>query len=129
MILDTSVLVAVILREPGFGDLSRKVFEAPVRAIGAPSAAEAAIVLDVKLGPPRGRQSLSQLLHEWDVMIVPFNDDHWKEAAHAYARFGRGRHKAALNFGDCLTYAVARLADEPLLCVGDGFRKTDLRLA
>lgn len=58
--------------------------------------------------------------------MVPFGEDHWRQAAEAYARFGRGRHKAALNFGDCLSYAVARLADQPLLCVGDDFARTDL---
>jgi ribonuclease VapC len=68
-------------------------------------------------------------LHEWAVSVVPFGDDHWKQAADAYTRFGRGRHKAALNFGDCLAYAVAKIADQPLLCVGGDFSKTDLVLA
>lgn len=53
---------------------------------------------------------------------------HWQRAIDAYARFGKGRHPAALNFGDCMTYATAALARQPLLCRGDDFRKTDLEL-
>jgi len=60
---------------------------------------------------------------------VSFGEDHWREAARAFRRFGKGRHPAALNFGDCLTYAVARLAGAPLLCVGEDFPQTDLDLA
>ena len=60
---------------------------------------------------------------------MPFGPRHWEEAAIAFLRIGRGRHPAGLNFGDCLTYAVARLADRPLLCVGNDFRQTDLRMA
>lgn len=61
-------------------------------------------------------------------MIVAFGEEHAAEALDAYSRFGKGRHPAALNFGDCCAYAVASLADEPLLCVGDDFSKTDLPL-
>jgi len=76
-----------------------------------------------------GRDILIRLLHEWTVAIVPFGEDHWRQAADAYTRYGRGHHKAGLNLGDCLAYAVAKLADQPLLCVGDDFAKTDLALA
>jgi ribonuclease VapC len=61
--------------------------------------------------------------------VVPFGEDHWPVAVDAYARFGNGRHPASLNFGDCLTYAVARLAEQPLICVGDDFAKTGLPIA
>ena len=60
---------------------------------------------------------------------IPFGPDHWREAVSAYARFGKGRHRARLNFGDCLSYAVAMLADQPLLCTGSDFSKTDVTLA
>ena len=65
---------------------------------------------------------------EFRVVSIPFGADHWREAVAAYSRFGRGRSPAALNFGDCLSYAVARLSGEPLLCVGDDFTRTDLPL-
>ena len=60
------------------------------------------------------------------LTVIPFTEDHWRVAVEAYTRFGKGRHAAALNFGDCLTYAVARLAERPLLFVGGDFAKTDL---
>jgi ribonuclease VapC len=128
MILDSSAILAVVFKEPGFDAVLDKIVAAETIAIGAPTAAETAIVLDARLGPA-GLGALARLLHEWSVTVVPFGEDHWRQAAEAYARFGRGRHKAALNFGDCLSYAVARLADQPLLCVGDDFARTDLALA
>lgn len=60
---------------------------------------------------------------------MPFGDEHWKAAVDAHAEYGRGRHKAALNFGDCLSYATAKLAGAPLLCTGSDFARTDLELA
>ncbi|PYR49493.1 MAG: VapC toxin family PIN domain ribonuclease [Acidobacteria bacterium] len=128
MILDTSAIVAVVFKEPGYEAVVHKIAAADVVAIGSPSAAETAVVLDARLGAI-GRDILIRLLHEWTVAIVPFGEDHWRQAADAYTRFGRGHHKAGLNFGDCLAYAVAKLADQPLLCVGDDFAKTDLALA
>ena len=128
MILDTSAILAVVFKEPGFDVVLGKVATADAIAIGAPTAAEAAIVLEARLGA-NGKGTMLRLLDEWQIEVVPFGNEHWKEAAEAYARFGRGRHKAALSFGDCLTYSVAKLADQPLLSVGDDFSKTDLRLA
>lgn len=60
---------------------------------------------------------------------MPFGEAHWREAVEAYRRFGKGRHPAGLNFGDCLTYATAKLAGEPLLFVGEDFPATDLEAA
>jgi len=68
-------------------------------------------------------------LQEAQVAVVPFGEDHWRAAVDAYIRFGKGRHAAALNFGDCLTYATARLSGLPLLAAGRDFSKTDLELA
>jgi ribonuclease VapC len=96
--------------------------------VGTPTLAETGIVVEAKIGRT-GRTLLARLILEGGVIAVPFGDDDWRAAVDAFARFGRGRHAAALSFGDCLTYATARLADEPLLCVGDEFAKTDLVLA
>jgi len=128
MILDSSAIVAVFLKEPGFESLVDQMADAAHLGIGAPTAAETAIVVGSRLGMD-GRALVSRFLHEQDVAIVTFGEDHWRTAADAYARFGRGRHRAALNFGDCLTYAVAKLAGEPLLAVGRDFPHTDLDLA
>lgn len=128
MILDSSAVVAVVQREPGYEALLEKLVAAEAVAIGAPTVAETAIVLTARLGPA-GRDILHRILDDWDVAIVPFGEDHWREAADAYARYGRGHHRAALNFGDCLSYAVAKLADQPLLATGADFARTDLELA
>jgi ribonuclease VapC len=93
--------------------------------IGAPTLTETAIVLASKLGED-SRSLLAVLLESLDVTVVPFTAAHGREAREAFLRFGRGRHPAALNFGDCLTYAVAKLADQPLLFTGDDFSQTDL---
>lgn len=128
MILDSSAIVAVVRREPGYEALLARFAAAEHVAIGAPTLVETAIVLEARLGID-ARPILARLLDDFRVVVVPFVEAHWQEAARAFRRFGKGRHPAALNFGDCLSYAVARLADRPLLCVGDDFAKTDLDLA
>ena len=124
MIVDSSALVAIVLREPGWEELVDKLSAGPAGA-GAPTLTEAGVVLTAKLGP-RGRSLLARVVQETRIAVVPFTDEHWPIAIAAYAKFGKGRHAAALNFGDCLTYAVASLASQPLLYVGEDFRKTDL---
>lgn len=128
MILDSSAIVGIVLRETGFEGLVRKVAQAATVGVGAPTLAEAGIVLRARLGR-NSRGLLQGLLREWDAATVAFGEEHWREAVTAYDRFGRGRHKAQLNFGDCMAYAVAKLAGEPLLCTGEDFPKTDLPLA
>jgi ribonuclease VapC len=124
VIVDSSALVAIVLREPGWQNLVEKL-SGGLAGAGAPTLAEAGVVLTAKMGP-RGRSLLARLIQESRVSVVPFTDEHWPIAIDAYARFGKGRHAAALNFGDCLTYAIASLASQPLLFVGDDFSKTDL---
>ena len=128
MILDTSAVVAVFLREPGWAALADRIADAQEVAIGAPTLSETAIVLTARLGRD-SRALLADFLHRFGIAIIPFCEEHWREAAEAYRRFGRGRHRARLNFGDCLSYATARLSGQPLLSVGDDFPKTDLLLA
>jgi ribonuclease VapC len=128
MIVDTSALVAIVFREPGWERLVDDIAADPVCGIGAPTLAETGIVLTAKMGP-KARVTLSRLLQEAGIAVIPFTDAHWPVAVDAYVRFGKGRHAAGLNFGDCLTYAVARLAEQPLLFVGGDFRKTDVRAA
>jgi ribonuclease VapC len=128
MIIDSSALVAITFREPGHDDLIAKLTSTPAVGIGTPTLAETGIVIGARLQQDP-RDLLVRLLGEFDIAEVPFGQSHWKEAIGAYLRYGKGRHKAQLNFGDCLTYAVARLADEPLLFTGTDFPQTDLRLA
>jgi ribonuclease VapC len=128
VILDSSAIVGIVLREPGFEELVRKVARAEAVAVGAPTLAEAGVVLSSRLGRD-AREVVRGLLREWGSVTVAFGEEHWQAAVAAYARFGRGRHAAKLDFGDCLTYAVAKLAGEPLLCTGGDFARTDLELA
>jgi ribonuclease VapC len=125
VIVDSSALAAIVFREPGYEALIAKLLAARWTGIGTPTLAELGIVLAVRLGTDP-QAVITRLLDEFDIDAVPFGDDHWREALDAYRRFGRGRHRAALNFGDCLAYAVARLADAPLLYVGGGFAATDV---
>lgn len=128
MIVDSSAILSIFLQEPGYEDVLSKLEVADVRAIGGPTLAETGIVLTARLrrdtiGP------LARFLQRLEVMVVPFGEDHWQEAVEAFERYGRGRHAASLNFGDCMSYAIAKLADEPLLCTGRDFSRTDLEIA
>jgi ribonuclease VapC len=89
---------------------------------------EAGIVLAARIGADVG-ELLTELLAAADVVVIGFGEAHWREALAAWWQFGRTRHPANLNFGDCLAYAAARVAGAPLLAKGDDFSKTDLALA
>ena len=125
LIIDTSAIVAIFLREPAAERLLSAILDADFAGIGAPTAAETGVVLTARF-ERNATGDLLRFFEETGIEIVPFTTLHWQRAVDAYSRFGKGRHAAALNFGDCMTYATAALAQEPLLCLGDDFRKTDL---
>ena len=127
MIVDSSALVAVVRNEPEALALSTALGHAIEIGIGAPTLVETSIVLTTRVGSA-GRMLLGRLLDELGVSTIPFDDRHWRVAADAFARFGKGRHPAALNFGDCMTYATARISGWPLLCIGGDFAQTDIDL-
>ncbi|MGH9368866.1 MAG: type II toxin-antitoxin system VapC family toxin [Thermoanaerobaculia bacterium] len=126
--LDSSAMVAILLKEPGCEDLLEKVGRAPGVAAATPTLVETGLVLMAKTGKG-SRSLLSLFVSEAGLALVPFGEAHWRAAADAFWRYGKGRHRAALNFGDCMAYATAKLAREPLLCVGTNFVRTDLELA
>lgn len=125
MILDSSALIAVIRREPGYERILDAISTARWLGVGAPTLAETGIVLSARLGD-EAQPTLALLLVTLDPAIVPFEARHARAAREAFLRYGRGRHPAALNLGDCLTYAIAKLSEQPLLFVGDDFAQTDL---
>jgi ribonuclease VapC len=127
LILDSSAVVAVLLKEPGHERLVERLAENPEPGVGAPTMVETGIVLSARLGE-RGQTLLGRFAQAYELAILPCDAEHWTTAVQAFLRYGKGRHPAALNFGDCLTYATARLAGEPLLCLGEDFAKTDLSL-
>lgn len=126
MIVDASALVALLLREPGWARIADALAGTAHAAIGAPTITEAALVLQAKGAPP---SLLPALLQRTGIEVIPFTQHHATVAADAYATYGRGRHPASLNYGDCMAHAVARLAQAPLLFVGDDFSRTDLEPA
>lgn len=128
MILDTSAIIAIFVEEPGWERVAEKLAGAPALGIGAPTLAETGLVLAARLRQDP-RPALLRFQQELEVAVLPFGEAHWREAVEAFLRFGKGRHPASLSFGDCQTYATAKLARRPLLCVGRDFAKTDLKLA
>lgn len=127
MIVDTSAIVAIILEEPESDHLLELLLHDFSPGAGTPTLVESGIVLANRLGP-KGRDFLAGLIDRTELLPVTFGQAHWIEAVTAHERYGRGRHSARLNFGDCMTYAVAKLADEPLLTLDPGFADTDIAL-
>ena len=125
MTLDSSALVAILFAEPGYLDLVDAILQADVVRVGTPTLVETEIVLSARRGKPAAAE-VQDLLEELHVTVVPFGESDWRAAVRAFERFGRGRHKAGLNFGDCLSYATAAVASDSLLFVGDDFRSTDI---
>lgn len=127
IVVDTSAIIAITLAEQDADSLLTALSKADEALVAAPSALELEIVLRSKTGPngPSARRVLQNLAIE----TVPFSLEHLAEAIDAFGKFGRGRHPAQLNFGDCMAYAVAKVLDAPLLFKGDDFAKTDIRSA
>ena len=128
MIVDTSALVAIVFREPGFETIVEKLGSSSSIGVGTTTLVETGIVLTARLRSD-GRPIVAGLVREFDLVEVPFGEAHVRQAIRAYLQFGRGRGAANLNLGDCLTYAIARVADEPLLYTGTDFVATDLKAA
>ena len=128
MILDSSAIVAIFLGEPERDRFSHAIDEAETVGVGTPTLVETAMVLRSRLGD-RALVTLDGFLRASDVTVVAFETRHWQVAVEAFVRYGNGRHPAALNYGDCLTYATAKVAGVPLLAKGQDFALTDLELA
>lgn len=128
MILDSSAIVAILCREPGHLALIEKVIAADTLGVGAPTVFETAMVLTIKLRLD-GLAMVNEFLRESGAQSISFTDQHASIAFGAYLRYGKGRHKAALNFGDCCSYSVAKVSGQSLLSVGNDFVKTDIPIA
>ncbi|MCC7168531.1 MAG: type II toxin-antitoxin system VapC family toxin [Rhodospirillales bacterium] len=122
MIVDSSALIAILRREPGWEDLESKLLEAARPRLSAPTLVEARLVA-IRLG---GLAELEGLIETAGIEIVPFDAGQADRASQAYRRFGKGRHPAGLNYGDLFAYALAKELDEPLLFAGQDFAKTDI---
>jgi ribonuclease VapC len=128
MILDTSAMVAILYREPEAADFTRMIHEADVSRISVANYVELSMVVESQLGPEAGRQA-EAFLRRAGIMVEPVTVAHGEIARQAFLDFGKGRHKAGLNFGDCFAYALAKARGEPLLFKGNDFGLTDIRPA
>jgi ribonuclease VapC len=128
MIVDTSALIAILEQEPEALRIARTLASAPERLLSAANLVELGIVMQARRGDD-GARDLDLLLAKSKVEIVPFTARQAETARKAFRRYGRGRHSAKLNFGDCFAYALAKDASAPLLFKGDDFGHTDVIVA
>lgn len=128
MILDSSAIVAILLQESVAERLLTALQTDMQRGVGSPTLVETGLVVGSRIAFENKRHILPRFLQTFGIQVLPFGELHWMEAVDAFERYGKGRHPASLNFGDCLTYAVAKLSGQALLCVGNDFPKTDLTL-
>jgi ribonuclease VapC len=126
MVVDTSALVAILLGEPEADRFARALADAPVRLLSAVSRVELSFVIEGRKGET-GRADVDLLLRDGGFDIVAVTPQQAEIAVDAFRRFGRGRHRASLNIGDCFAYALAVATDEALLFKGDDFIHTDIR--
>jgi ribonuclease VapC len=126
MVLDTSALLAILLQEREGPAFAAAIEGDPVRLLSAGSLLETAIVVESRYGEPGGRE-LDLLLHKAAVTVVAVDAAQVEVARHAFRTYGKSRHPAGLNYGDCFAYALSRTSGEPLLFKGDDFTRTDVQ--
>jgi len=128
MIVDSSVIIAVLRDEADAVAISEALQDASTCRISAVTYVESAIVTDSNRNPVLSRR-FDDLLRDLSMRVEGVTLRQAEIARQAYRDFGKGRHKAGLNFGDCFAYALAKDLDEPLLFKGDDFRHTDVEIA
>jgi ribonuclease VapC len=125
LVVDTSAAIAVIQAEPGSEMLIRHLEEAAVKLMPAAIRVELGMVIESRLWPA-GQDIVDRFLRDAEVSIEPVDADLAERAISAWRRYGKGRHAAALNFGDCFSYALAERTGHPLLCTRNDFAATDI---
>ena len=128
MILDTSAVIAILRAEPEASAMAEAMSSAGARCISAVSYVEAAVVIDSSHDPIASRR-FDDFFREAEIVVEPVTFRQAKIAREAYRDFGKGRHRAELNFGDCFSYALAKATAKPLLFKGNGFSHTDVEPA
>jgi ribonuclease VapC len=127
MVIDSSAIVAILLGESEAAELIDAISEDPKRLVSVFTTLESAVVMEARKGPA-GVRELDLLFHEGAIEPVNMDTEQVAIARDAYRRFGKGRHPAKLNIGDCCAYALAVQTGEPLLFKGDDFSKTDVKI-
>ena len=128
MIIDTSAMVAILSGEADASRFAMAIESTPTPRIGTPALLEATIVLTRWYGDG-ALEALDAFVREAGAELVAFDLPQLRAAQAAYLRFGKGRHPAGLNFGDCMSYALAQASGEPLLYKGNDFSRTDVEAA
>lgn len=128
MIVDTSAMVAIFYGEPEAANFTRLIHGAPITRISVANYVELSMVIEKQLGP-EGMRQVDAFFRRAAITIEPVTVEQGDLARQAFLDFGKGRHKAGLNFGDCFAYALAKDFDEPLLFKGKDFAQTDIRSA
>jgi ribonuclease VapC len=128
MVIDSSALLSIYLKEPRHEACFEKISRSTIAVIGAPTLLEVTMVLSARTRQD-ARMEIARSLRRLQIQVIPFTEEHFDAAAEAFLRYGKGRHPAALNFGDCMSYAVAALSGLPLLYTGNDFAQTDIRAA
>jgi len=128
MILDTSAVLAIVLGEPGFEVFVDAIASAPSCRISAASFVEASILAESRIGD-QGIRQCDSFFRTSRISVEPVTEDQALLARQGYSDYGKGRHPAGLNFGDCFAYALAKATGEPLLFKGQDFRQTDIQPA
>ena len=118
----------MLLDEPAAAPMAEAIEHASPRLLSAANLLEAAIVIESRKGEAGGRE-LDLLIYRTQIEIVDVDQDQAELARSAWRRFGKGRHPAALNYGDCFAYALAKSREAPLLFIGDDFAQTDIERA
>lgn len=125
MVIDSSALLAVFLGEPERARLLERITQAEARLISAANALETGIVLEARRGEAAGRE-FDLFVNQAKIEIISVDAEQVEIARVAWRKYGKGRHPAALNFGDCFAYALAKSLEEPLLARGTEFSRTDI---
>jgi ribonuclease VapC len=127
VVIDTSALLAIFLAEPERKPFLDSIFQAETRMISAASVLETGIVLESRRGESAGRE-FDLFLVRANLQIVSLDSEQVEIARSAWRKYGKGRHPAGLNFGDCFAYALAKFTGEPLLAKGNDFAATDIEV-
>ena len=126
MVIDTSALLAILLGEKETKSMAKAIAEDPVRLISSFSLLESSIVIEAKKGEA-GERELDLLVHKIGAEIINFDLEQSIIAKKAWREYGKGRHPAALNIGDCCTYALSKISNQSVLFKGNDFNRTDIK--
>ena len=128
MVIDTSALLAILQNEPERRAFNEAIEAAETRALSTATFVETSIVIESRFGA-EGLRYLDLLIAKAKIDLVAVDAEQAHGARHAFSRFGKGRHPANLNYGDCFSYALAKVLHAPLLYKGDDFSHTDITAA